>query len=341
MKKPLVSFVILNWNGRKRLAKCLASVEKIKYSPFEIVVVNNGSTDDSAEFLKKNYPKIRVIEFKKNVGYARGKNTGVKKANGKYILALDNDTVVTPGFLSPLVEDLEKNKDIGIVQPQIRSMIDKKILDSVVSYFTFSGFLYHLGYMKPYNKEIYQIPLFAYGIKGACFLIRKNDYEKLGGMDESFFAYVEETDLCHRIWLSGKKVFYDPRGVIYHWGGGDSMILTKSEVTIFRSFRNRITSYIKNLSVSELMKLLPVHILLCEMFAVILFLKLDYKRGFAVQLGILYPFFNLQKILSKRRHIQRKLRKVSDKKIMPFITRNPKFSYYLYLSKDNLGEYPD
>src|SRR5216683_1379534 len=97
-RTPKVSIVILNWNGRKRLEKCLKSIEKVTFSSKEIVVVNNGSTDDSKEFLKKNYPRIRVVELEKNVGYAMGKNIGVKHAKGKYILALDNDTTVTPHF---------------------------------------------------------------------------------------------------------------------------------------------------------------------------------------------------------------------------------------------------
>src|SRR5258708_11729 len=128
-----------------------------------------------------------------------GKNIGVSEAKGEYILALDNDTTVTPDFLQPLIEIMEKDKSIGIIQPQIRSMIHKELLDSVGSYMTESGILYHFGYMKPYKMEIYTKPLFAYSIKGACFLIAKKDYLKLGGLDKMFLSYVEETDLCHRM----------------------------------------------------------------------------------------------------------------------------------------------
>lgn len=333
-KYPLVSFVILNWNGRKRLERCLASVVKVKYPSIEIVVVNNGSTDDSEEFIKNNYPKIKLINLKKNVGYAGGKNIGVSKARGKYILGLDNDTVVSPGFLNPLVEDLENDSALGIVQPQIRSLIDKTLLDSVASFFTFTGFLYHFGYMKPVKNKKYQNPMYAYTIKGACFMIAKKDYKALGGLDASFLSYIEETDLCHRMWLYGKKVLYEPRGVIYHWGGGDTLTMSNSTSSMLRTFRNRYFSYIKNFSFPMLIKILPVHFLMCEMFVLLSFLSGKIKQAILVQWGTICWVFDLPSLIKKRNHIQKRIRKVSDNEISSFVTKNPRLSYYWYLAKD-------
>ena len=339
MKKPLVSLIILNWNGKKWLSQCLPTVKKITYKPVEIIVVNNGSSDDSAEFLKKNYKDIKVIELKKNVGYAKANNIGVSKAKGEYVLLMNNDTKVIPNFLNSLVEDL-KNPTVGAVQPQIRSMIHPKLLDSVVSYFTYTGFLYHFGYMKPWNKKKYQDKLFAYSIKGACFLMRKKEYLSLGGLDEDFVCYVEETDLCHRVWLSGKKVMYDPRSVIYHWGGGDMQVMTKDETTMFRSFRNRFLSYIKNLSLVKLIQILPVLFIFSEIFIVMSLVKGEFRRALGAQLGILSVLFYLPNTLQKRKFIQKNIRKVSDKKIMEHAYKNPKFSYY-FLSFKNPTAYKD
>jgi GT2 family glycosyltransferase len=333
-KSPIVSIVILNWNGRKRLEKCLHSIDKVTFSSKEIVVVNNGSTDDSKEFLKKKYPQIRVVELKKNVGYAMGKNIGVTHAKGKYILALDNDTSVTPHFLEPLVAVVEKDKSIGIVQPQIRSMIDKNLLDSVGAFMTSTGILYHYGYMKPYTMKVYKNPMYAYSIKGACFIIAKKDYIKLGGLDKMFLSYVEETDLCHRMWLYGKKVLYEPKSVIYHWGGGDTKIMTTSEDNLFRSFRNRYYSYIKNFSAFSLVKLLPVHFLFCEIFVFSSLVSGNFKKAFAVQWGTVCWIGDLTVLLEKRKYIQEKLRKANDKEIDHYIRKNPRFIYYWYLVKD-------
>jgi len=334
MKKPLVSIIVLNWNGKKWLAKCLPTLVKIKYKPLEIIVVNNGSTDDSAHFLKTKFPEIKVIEIKKNAGYARANNIGVKKALGKYVLLMNNDTTATPSFVTPLVDAMEMDSSIGIIQPQIRSMIYPNLLDSVGSFFTFTGFLYHFGYMKPHTLNKYNKDLFAYSIKGACFIMRRDDYIKLGGFDEDFVCYVEESDLCHRVWLSGKKVMYLPKSTIYHWGGGDMQVMTRSELTVFRSFRNRYLSYLKNLSIPTLILLLPVHFLYCELFVLAALFSGQLKRSISAQLGILAPLIMLNKTLRKRKKIQENIRTVTDWSIFKYGFRNPRLSYYYYLFSD-------
>ena len=327
---PLVSFIILNWNGKKWLKNCLPSVMKVKYPAKEIILVNNGSTDNSREYVKKYFPKVKIVEIKKNRGYAGANNYGVKFAKGKYLLFLNNDTVVTSNFLNTLVNDLESDKTIGAVQPQIRSLINKKLLDSVISYLTTTGFMYHYGYMKPWSKNKYQKKMYGYSIKGACFLMKKEDYVNLKGLDEDFVCYVEESDLCHRIWLSGKKVMYDPSVYVYHWGGGDMQVMTKDEVTVFRSYRNRFVSFLKNLSALELIKTLPLLFIFCEGYVLMTLLHRKFKLALGAQLGILSVFVSLQSIYKKRKYIQSNIRKVSDKEINQFIHKNPKLSYYYY-----------
>ncbi len=341
MKKyPKVSIIILNWNGKKWLKQLLPTVSKITYPNKEIIVVNNGSTDDSWKFLKENYPKIKVVEIKKNRGYAGANNFGIKKATGKYILLLNNDTKVTPNFLQILVNDLEEDLSIGAVQPQIRSLINPNLLDSVVSYQTSSGFLYHFGYMKSFKNKKYQKKLYAFSIKGACFLMKREDYVKLGGLDEDFVCYVEETDLCHRIWLSGKKIIYEPKSVVYHWGGGDMQVMTKDEVTMFRSYRNRFISLIKNSSPIELLKTLPLLFLFCEAFIAMTFIKGSFKRALGAQLGIISLLFIMPTIFKKRRFIQKEIRKISDNEIKKLTVKNPRLSYYYHFFS-NPGGYKD
>jgi hypothetical protein len=334
-----VSVIILNYNGKKWLEKCLPSWKMVKYPNKEIIVVNNGSTDDSAEFVRKKHPEVRLLDIHPNRGFAGGNNIGVKSAKGKYVLILNNDTTVTPDFLDPLVALMEKDKTIGVLQPQMRNMKSKDKHDAVASYLTSTGFLYHYGYMQSIKKTQYKKELFCYSIKGACMFMRRNDYLKLGGFDEDFVCYVEESDLCHRVWLSGKKVLYYPKSYMYHFGGGDMSIMEKGETTVFRAFRNRFVSYIKNLSLIELIKVLPLHILLCEGFIVMLFLKGKYRNSIAAQIGILWWIFNLNKILKKRKHIQSKIRKLKDSEIMPYIKHNPPLSYYAHFFTNPEGKY--
>lgn len=339
-KNPLVSLVILNWNGKKWLKNCLPTVRKISYKPLEVIVVNNGSTDDSYEFIKKNFPEVKIVELKKNVGYAKGNNIGVSKATGKYVVLMNNDTKVTPHFLDPLVSALESDVTIGAVQPQMRSLIHPELLDSVVSYLTSTGFLYHFGYMKPWKREKYRKRLNAFSIKGACFMMRRKEYISLGGLDEDFVCYVEETDLCYRIWLSGKKVIYEPKSIMYHWGGGDMQVMTKDQVTMFRSYRNRFLLFIKNSGYIKLIQILPLLFIFCEAFIVMSMLQGNVKRAIGAQMGVFGVIPLLPKMIKKRKHIQKKIRKVSDAEINQFVVKNPRFSYYYHFFK-NPAQYRD
>jgi len=341
MAQPLVSIIILNWNGKKWLEKCLPTIKKITYKPLEVIVVNNGSTDDSYEYVKNNYPSIQIVELKKNVGFSGGNNIGVENAKGKYVLLLNNDTEASPAFLGPLVERMEEDKTIGGVQPELRSMVHKELIDSIGSFFTFTGFLYHYGYFQEHKHKKYQKELSIYSVKGACFLMLRKDYIELGGLDEDFVCYVEESDLCHRILLTGKKIISMPKSYIYHFGGGDMSIMTRSELTIFRSFRNRVLSYLKNLSVPYLLMILPVHFLLCEALIVASLLRGKFRQAIASQLGLIGWIPMLPSILKKRKHIQSKIRKVSDAEIFKISQHNPNISYYFHFFFNPEGKFEE
>src|SRR3989344_2256511 len=117
--RVLVSIIIVNWNARENLQECLSALFKISYKNYEVILVDNGSKDDSVKFVKSNYPDIKIVESGKNLGFAGGNNLGFKQARGKYVLFLNNDTIVTKDFLEKLVDFMEKRKDVGIVQPKI------------------------------------------------------------------------------------------------------------------------------------------------------------------------------------------------------------------------------
>jgi GT2 family glycosyltransferase len=340
-RTPKVSIIILNYNGKKWLEKCLPSWEKSTYPNLEVVIVNNGSTDDSAEFVKKKHPNFRLLDIHPNRGFAGGNNYGVQKAKGKYVLLLNNDTTVSPGLLQPMVELMEKDLSIGVVQPQMRNMVRKDRNDAVASFYTSTGFLYHYGYMQPIKKSQYQKPMYAYSIKGAGMMMRRDDYLRLGGLDEDFVCYVEETDLCHRVWLSGKKVIFYPKSYMYHFGGGDMSIMEKGETTVFRSFRNRFISYWKNLSTWELLKVLPIHFVFSEGYILIFLLKGKLKNAWAAQKGTLWWVFHMSSILEKRKHVQSTIRKVKDQDILPYIKYEPPFAYYPHFFTNPEGEFTE
>src|SRR3989344_1910928 len=260
---PTVSIIVLNWNGKIFLRDCLNSLKKITFPEVEIIVVDNNSTDGSQELVKKNYKQVILIENKDNYGFAKGNNIGFKKSKGKYVLFLNNDTVVTPSFLEPLVEACEKDSKIGCIQPQMRLMLERSRLDEAGSYISFVGFLYHFGYRKKFSKEKYGKQKEIFAAKGACIFFPRKSLNKIGVFDEDFFIFFEETDLCFRVWLSGHKVLYEPKSVIYHVVGGDTTKSTKYnyERRIYLIFKNMNCSYVKNFGTRNLFTVFPIFII--------------------------------------------------------------------------------
>ena len=141
MTIPKVSIIVVNFNQKQLTLNCLKSLKKITYPNYEIIFVDYNSQDGSVEVITKMFPKVRQVLNKNNSGYAGGNNAGIRQAKGRYLLILNNDTIETPGFIEPLVADLEKDPNLGIVQSKIFIMDNPKQLDNVVSYLTNIGFL--------------------------------------------------------------------------------------------------------------------------------------------------------------------------------------------------------
>ncbi len=337
MKK--VSILIITWNGRHHLEMCLSSVKNLIYPNIEIIVVDNGSTDDSIEFLRKNYPEVKIVHNKTNLGFAGGNNAGIKVVTGEFLLLLNNDTKVTRTFVTEMIKVIEVDEEIGAVQAKTLSMDDPRKLDSIGAFLTGTGFLYHYGYLQKDMKK-FDRRINLYTAKGACMMIRKSVIDKIGLFDNDFFAYFEETDFCHRLWLAGYSIKYVPEAVIYHKIGGTSNKMNNSFIQ-FHSFKNRICSYLKNLGTKELIKILPVHLILCETAALGFILKGRPDLFIAINKAITWNVMNIPSTMKKRYVIQRKLRKKSDGEIMPIIKKSPEFKYYYFLFAKSLVGYKD
>jgi len=329
MKRKLVSIIIVNWNGKKHLSCCLHSLKRIRYPNFEIIVVDNGSRDGSAEYIKRNFSRVKIIQNKKNLGFAEGNNIGLEKARGEYVLFLNNDTKVTPDFLNELVDALEKDNKIAMVQPKIIFM-DSNKLQVGGDFLTNSGFLYHYGYGKDPSDPKYNQKMEIFSACGACMLARGDIIKRIGVLDKDFFCYFEESDLCWRVNLAGYRVLYIPDAVVYHKGYGTSRKLASSFVQ-YHSFKNRICSLIKNLEKLNLAKALFLNLL----FSCLSFFAFISKRKFSAALAIwrawCWNIFHISETLDKRRIIQRKIRIVSDKKLMIKFKKNPGIKYFFYL----------
>jgi GT2 family glycosyltransferase len=330
VKKGLVSIVIVNWNGISNLKDLFPSLEKVKYKNFEIIIVDHGSTDGSLEYIRKNYPKTKVLAKNKNLGFALGNNVGVREARGEYILLLNNDTLIEPDFLDYLVNAI-KNENVGVVQPKI-IFADSKKLQSAGTYLTSYGFLYHLGYDKNPEDKKYQKSYEIFSANGSCMLIKHEVIDKVGLFDKDFFLYFEETDFCWRVWLAGYTIKYIPKAVIYHKGGRTAKTLSSTFIN-FHSFKNRIAAIIKNAGVWELTKTLTLHLILCQGIFLIYLCLFKLKFAFSIQNAIYWNLINFKRTFRKRKLIQKSFRKVSDSLLAPRIKRSIKLSYFYYLFK--------
>lgn len=336
MRKPLVSVVIVNWNGEAVIQGCLTSLLSQDYHNIEIIILDNNSGDRSREIVKKNFKKVKLIESRRNLGFAQGNNVACEKAKGKYVLLLNNDTMVTKSFLNHLVAILEKDEDIGVVQPKIlyrgNPFYKDGTINSIGAFFTPTGFLYYPGYGKDTKLPIYNKESEIFSAYGACMLLRKNVIKKIGLFDPDFFVYFEETDFCLHVWTAGLKVAYTPKAVVYHIGGVSARKFGTENI-FFHSFKNRIASYIKNLEMVTLIKVIPLHLFLCESTAMIYLLSGKIHLFLAIQKAIFWNIVNFRKILQKRNKIQKEIREVKDAAFLSRVNRSPRLSYYLYLLK--------
>jgi len=341
MKNKLISIIIVNWNGIRYLPGCFQSIEKQDWKEYEIIFVDNASTDSSVLWVKKHYPKTIIILNQKNVGFSHANNIGYKKAKGDYILFLNNDTSVSASFITELVKTVESDETIGGAQSKILLMDKPDTLDSVGAFLTPTGFLYHYGFgKKDSNRFDKQINL--YTAKGACMLFKKevlNVVAVYGNVfDPLYFAYFEETDLCHRIWLAGYRIVYAYQSCIYHKMGATSSLMDNSFIQ-FHSFKNRIHSYIKNLDSFHAFLIIPFHVLLSLCFAWYSVLRGNIRLWIAVHKSIWWNIQRLSDTLESRNYIQVHIRRRRDHVFFPKIMKYPGIRYYLsFLFKDHSYE---
>ncbi len=249
MKK--IAVVILNYNGKAFLEKFLPNVIENSSNIAEIIVADNKSTDNSVVFMKENYPNIRLIINDFNGGFATGYNIALRQVEADYYILLNSDIEVTPNWIEPVIDLMESDETIAACQPKILSYHEKDKFE----YAGAAG-----GYIDKYGYPFCRGRLFQnletdegqynnmkeiFWATGACMFVRADLYHKFGGLDDDFFAHMEEIDLCWRLKNSDYKIMYCPDSKIYHIGGGT---LPKSSARkTYLNFRNNLSLLIKNL----------------------------------------------------------------------------------------------
>jgi len=266
--------------------------------------VDNGSIDGSVEFLKKNYPKVEVFTFPENRGFSAVVNLGIKKAKGRYIVLLNNDTEVDGNWLKSLVTEAEKS-DIKTVSfaSKIVNFYQRDLLDDCGDGYTWYGRAYKRG-LKQKDKGQFDKKEFIFGACAGGALYKRELFEKVGLFDEDFFAFNEDVDLSFRAQISGFKCLYVPQAVVYHKKGG----FADNPVAFFLGVKNTLNVIVKNWPTKFIFLNLP-KVIYAQLRIFFASLKLGFYTAFPK--GYLCFLLQLPKMLKKRRDIQ-KLRKVSD-----------------------------
>lgn len=309
---PLVSIIIPNYNGKIHLDECLNSLQRIESEDYEIVFVDNASDDGSVEFVKDNFPEIKILQLEKNYGFAEGCNLGVEKAQGDYIVFLNNDTKVDALWLKELLVAVETHGENHVYSSKILFYHEPGTLNTIGGVITPMGSGLDIYFGKEDVAEYNKIR-FVGSPSGCSMLLKKSLFLEMGGFDKDYFAYLEDVDFGWRCWLHGHKIYYIPESVVYHkYGSTGGKIDTPFRV--FNVQKNRLFNILKNFSIVNLIKGFIISVI----FDLVRIFQFIIHGEFSLISAVLrgnYAFIKgIPKTLAKRKYIQ-DTRKISDEKM--------------------------
>ena len=259
---PRVSVVIVTWNALPLLQQCLPSVVATDYPNLEILLADNASEDGSVAWVEETFPDVRVVRHPENWAFCRGNNEAIKHATGEYVVLLNNDVEVPPGWLRPLIAAMEAEPDVGAAQPKLLQYYDRGRFEYAGAS---GGFLDRFGY--PFlrgrvffdmeaDRGQYDDARDVFWATGAALVLRRSALDEVGLLDELFFMHMEEIDLCWRLWRRGWRVRVVPQSVVYHIGGGS--LPQGNARKVYYNFRNGLLLLYKNLPPSAWRRIFPL-----------------------------------------------------------------------------------
>lgn len=305
--KFTVSVIIPNWNGKDLLRTCLKSLQKQTFKNFEVVVVDNGSTDGSAEYIEKSFLKVKLIKLNKNYGFAKAVNTGIKSTDSPYLFLLNNDTEVDKDCLRFLVEAASKHKEAGFIAAKVLNFYKRNVIDSAGDAVDVVGHSYNLG-MGEKDGEKFNNEREVFLVTAGGGLFKREVFEKVGLFDEDYFTYMEDVDLGLRAQLAGYKGWYTPKAFLYHIHKATSNRV-KPQMEYWQ-FRNMTQNIIKDFPAGVIWKKFNwLKIFLVNINTI----RYMATKGYLWQAikAEIFILLNLPKLLKKREEIQKK-KVVSD-----------------------------
>ncbi len=310
---PSVSIIIVNYNGKELLEKCLESLLTTNYPNFEIILVDNASTDGSVELIKKlsaSHPCIKIVENHENRGHAEGCNIGAQVARGRYFVFLDSDTQLkTEDWLWELVNVMESDESIGLAQAKVVLATDEHRLDYVCTDIDALG-TWAATYGLKENEFTGNFEILA--ASSGCCIVRREVFNEVGGFDPDYFIYDDDTDLSLGARLLGYKILFVPSAVIVHRG---SVLRGINQRTVYHSAKNRIRTVLKNYELGNLWWRFLVLTFFMFMVSFGFLLLRKYDEAKATTKGLIDSVIGFRKIWTKRQLIQSK-RRVKDFELM-------------------------
>ena len=264
--------MVLGWNGRKFMEEFLPTLVQFQTSDSDIIVADNASTDDTVDYVRNNFPSVKIIQLEKNFGFAAGYNEAIKQIDAEFIVLINQDVAVTENWLTPLVRVMENDPLVGAVQPRIRAYVKPTHFEYAGAA---GGWIDRYGYTfcrgrifdeVEEDKNQYSSAEEIFWASGACMIVRKKVYEELGGLDTDFFAHMEEIDLCWRMKNAGYKIMYCPDSVVYHLGGGS--LPQGNPYKTYLNYRNNLIMLAKNLPANQRRSIILARVLLDGLSAI-------------------------------------------------------------------------
>jgi GT2 family glycosyltransferase len=306
---PSVSVIVVNFNGKELLKQCLLTLSKTDYPNYEVVVVDNASTDGSLAEIRESFgsdPRIKVVENSENVGHAEGCNIGAQITNGRYIVFLDSDTEFTAeNWLRELVKLMENDASVGLAQAKLVLAGDENCLDYVcVAVDALGTWAANYGSKEDKLKENFEILAASAG----CCIVRREVFNQVGGFDPDYFIYDDDTDLSLRVRLLGYRILFVPSAVVIHRGG---ILRGVSGMMLYHSSKNRVRTVLKNYELRNVWWRFSVLTFFTFVASAGFFAVKKHTEAKSTLRGMINPIKDLPEIWKKRLMFQSK-RRVRD-----------------------------
>jgi GT2 family glycosyltransferase len=317
-----IAVVILNWNGLHHLKRFLPSICHFSDAPgTSVIVVDNGSTDDSVEYIRQTLPEVELITFSENYGFAPGYYKALKQIDAEYFVLLNSDVEVTPGWLEPLVAAMDADPGVGACMPKMRDYQRRDYFEyagAAGGYIDFFGYPFCRGrLLSSVEKDTgqYDANKYIFWASGACMFVRSMAYFRAGGLDSDFFAHMEEIDLCWRMRRIGYTVQAIPESIVYHIGGGT--LPNNNPHKLYLNYRNNLYLLFKNLPPAKLVPVIFIRMILDGMSAIAYLLSGSAGFFKAVIKAHLAFYSNIPQLVRKRIALKGTIGKAQIKEIYP------------------------